>query len=144
MVINYLKFASKTNVLIVSGLLMLLFILVVFPHMPIVEGKYIDLLRSYSYKEVTALIGSYGEKGRHLYAILSPTLDTLFPIIYVTFYAILVYRLTPRPWQLTFVPFSLGFIDLCENAHIVTKLLQYPDISPKLAASASLFTFIKH
>ena len=140
---RYLDFASQTRILVISGLSMVILI-IVFSAIPNIGGKLIDLLPSYSYDTIMPLLESYGEDGRRLYAILSPTLDTLFPIVYVTFYAGLIHRLKPRPWYLSLVPFCLGIVDLCENTQIVMMLVQFPDVSPGLVKSASLFTFIKH
>lgn len=41
---------------------------------------------------------------------------------------------------MTCIPVRPGVCDLCENAQIVTMLLQCPDPSPGQVAMASLFT----
>jgi len=87
----------------------------------------------------------YGPEGRRVYAWASPTLDTLFPIVYVSFFAGLIYRCRPteRLWWLAFIPVAAGIVDLGENIQITAMLIQYPDVSPAQAAGASLFTQIK-
>jgi len=140
----YLTFASRSATLAITGASMLLLAFVVFPSIPIIGKALIDLLPRYSYAEVMALMESYGEDGRALYAWLSPSLDTIFPLIYVTFWAGLIYRLRQKPWVLALLPVLLGVVDLCENAQITTMLITYPDVSQGLVSSASLFTSAKH
>jgi hypothetical protein len=141
--LRYLDFASRTRCLVVTGLLMVLSI-VVFYLIPVIGGRLIDLLPHYSHETMMALLESYGEEGRRLHVLATPTLDTLFPVIYVTFYAGLIHRLKPRSWLLALAPICLGVVDMCENTHIVMMLVQYPDVAPGLVKSASVATFVKH
>lgn len=143
-IFGYLTFASRTKTLTVTGVCMLLLAFVVFPLIPKIGGSLIDLLPRYSYTEVMELMESYGEDGRRLYTWLSPSLDTIFPLIYVTFWAGLIFRLQQKLWFLAFLPITLGIVDLCENAQIITMLIKYPDVPHSLVSSASLFTSIKH
>ena len=76
---------------------------------------------------------------------ISPTLDTLFPVIYVTFYVGILYRFAPMEQLkgLVYIPIIGGLIDLAENAQIVAMLLQYPDISIGQVEWANRFTLTK-
>ena len=141
---RYLAWAAQTRTLIGSGLAMAFLMLFAFPALPGIGTDLIDLLPAYSHAEVMAKLASYGPEGRRLYAIASPTLDTLFPIAYVTFFAGAIHRLRRDLWLLACIPLLLGVWDLCENAQITAMLLSYPDVSETQAASASFFTMVKH
>lgn len=140
---RYLGLASLTPILIASGIGMVLN-MVAFQALPVVGGDLIDQLPGYTYAEIMDKLEGYGPEGRRIYALASPTLDTLFPILYVTFFAGLIHRLRPTPVALALVPIVLGVWDLFENAQITAMNLTYPDVSESLASSASLFTRVKH
>lgn len=142
---KFFEFAAGTKPLIVSFIGVLLMALLVFPMLP-VGGELLDVKLSYSLADVQAAMLQYGPQGRAVYALASPTVDTLFPILYVTFFAGLLYRFRPseRLWPLAFIPVFAGAWDLCENAQITTLLLQFPDISARQVALASFFTSVKH
>jgi len=116
----------------------------VFPALPVVGGRLIDLLPGYGYTELMTLLADYGERGRRIHALATPTVDTLFPAVYVTFFAGLIRRFRPAARRLVMLPLILGGIDLCENAQITAMLLLYPDVPRALVCSASLFTLTKH
>jgi len=131
-------------VLIVSFALTFILIVFAFPALPI-NGELLDLKPGYTFQEVVAEMEIYGESGRAVYAWASPTLDTFFPIVYVTFFAGLIYRCRPTEslWWLALLPIVAGLWDLAENAQITTMLLQYPDISSTQVDTASFFTIVK-
>ncbi len=142
--IRYFEFAAKTKVLILTFIGTLLFALVIFPNLPI-GGESLDARLHYDIALVHELMAQYGEDGRRIYSMASPTLDTLFPLIYMTFFVGLIYRLRANDlfgW-LAIIPVITGFVDLGENIQITTILLQYPDISAGQVQSASLFTQTK-
>ncbi|MDE2976684.1 MAG: hypothetical protein OXU63_04090 [Acidobacteriota bacterium] len=141
---KWFEFASQTRVLAATFVLTLVFLFVVFPALP-VNGELLDYKSSYTHDEAMAAMEEYGPEGRRVYAWASPTLDTLFPIVYVSFFAGLIYRCRPteRLWWLAFIPVAAGIVDLGENIQITAMLIQYPDVSPAQAAGASLFTQIK-
>lgn len=141
---SYFEFAGQTKILIATFFGVVVMLFVVFPALPI-GGPLIDVLPGYTHSEVMAQMEVYGEEGRSVYAWASPTVDTLFPIIYVTFFAGVIYRfrLTEKLWVLAFIPVAAGFWDLCENAQITTMLIQYPDVSESQANLASTFTVVK-
>lgn len=142
---QFFELAAGTRVLLVSFVGVMLMALLVFPMLPL-GGEMIDLKLNYTLSDIHRSMLQYGESGRAVYAIASPTLDTLFPALYVTFFCGLLYRFRPSEglWVLAFIPLVAGVWDLCENAQIVTLLLQYPDISATQVKVASFFTTSKH
>ena len=142
---QFFEFAAGTKPLIVSLGGVLLMMLLVFPALPL-HGEMIDLKLHYTLADIQAAMMQYGPQGRAIYAVASPTLDTLFPVLYVTFFAGLIFRFRPneRLWVMAFIPVVAGVWDLCENAQITAMLLQYPDISARQVAVASIFTTVKH
>ncbi len=118
---------------------------VVFPDLPI-GGEMLDVKRGYTFNEAMVALDSYGESGRRAYVTSSILLDTLFPIIYVTFYAGLIYRfrISDRLWTMAYIPFLAGACDLLENVQIIEMLLEYPEISFSQVTWASTFTQTKH
>ena len=77
---------------------------------------------------------------------ISLVLDTLFPFIYVTFFAGLIYRFRAfeGTWWLAYIPILGGIWDLMENAQISLMLIGYPEVSEAQVAWASVFTQAKH
>ncbi|MDE0000602.1 MAG: hypothetical protein OXQ89_22910 [Rhodospirillaceae bacterium] len=141
---NYFEFAGRTGTLAVSFAATAVFLLLVFPNLP-VGSELLDMKPGYSHVEAMASIAQYGPDGRRTYAWASVLLDTLFPVSYVTFFAGLIYRFRPteRLWTLAFVPVFAGLWDLAENAQIAAMLVQYPDIGATQVAWASAFTTVK-
>lgn len=142
---KYFKFAAGTAPLIVTFIGVLLMMLLVFPALP-VNGELIDMKLNYTLADIQVAMLQYGPQGRAVYALASPTVDTLFPVLYVTFFAGLIYRFRPteRLWVMAFIPVFAGAWDLCENAQITAMLLQFPDISARQVGVASFFTTVKH
>lgn len=142
---TYFEFVSRTPVLIASFVASMLFLIVIFPSLA-GDIESLDVRMSgYTLADVLAAMEGYGEVGRGRYALISFTLDTLFPICYVSFYAGAIYRFAPheRLKLLAYLPLIGGVFDLGENAQIITMLLQYPDISLMQAEWANRFTLIK-
>lgn len=141
---SYFEVAARTWALVTTFALTLAGLLIVFPALP-VGGELLDTRISYTHSEAMAAMSEYGERGRRVYAWASPTLDTLFPLVYVTFFAGLIYRCRPtdRLWRLAFLPVVAGLIDLGENALITAMLILYPDVSSGHVAAAALFTYAK-
>ena len=141
---RYFRFASRTPVLLCTAGGVVVWLLLVFPSLPI-GGRMLDVTAGYSYTELVAAMESYGASGRRVYAWASPTMDTLFPILYVTLFSGLLTRLRPSDgWTwLAWIPVIAGIWDLCENAQIIAMLLMYPDVGPTQVAWASFFTHVK-
>lgn len=142
---KYFEFAAGSMPLVISFIGILLMLLLVFPALP-VGGELIDLKLQYTLADIQAAMLQYGPQGRAAYAWASPTVDTLFPVLYVTFFAGLIYRFRPseRLWVTAFIPVFAGVWDLCENAQITAMLLQYPKLSARQVEVASFFTTVKH
>jgi hypothetical protein len=141
----YFEYASKTSSLIFTFVLTYLFISVIFPYFAGDMASLDVRTGGYTHAEVMAAMQGYGDAGRLRYAWISPTLDTLFPLIYASFYVGILYRFAPmtRLQGLVYIPILGGVIDLAENAQIVAMLLQYPDISVAQVEWANRFTLTK-
>ena len=141
----FFRFAARTIPLSVTCIAVLVMALLVFPALPI-NGEMIDLKLHYNLADIQLAMAQYGATGRAVYALASPTVDTLFPLFYSTFLAGLIYRFRPaeRFWVMAFLPLVAGAWDLCENAQITAMLLQYPGITVLQVAIASFFTMTKH
>jgi len=141
---HYFEFASRTAVLMITLVGTLSFMFIVFPSLPI-GGDMLDVSAGYSYQDLVRAMERYGASGRRAYAWASPTVDTLFPMLYVTFFAGILHRFRPSDaWGvLVWVPVFAGVWDLCENAQITAMMLMYPAVSESQVASASFFTHVK-
>ena len=141
---GYFEFAGRTRTLVATFVATAAFLFLVFPNLPI-NGEMLDVKSGYSYDEAMASMEGYGRDGRTTYAWASMLLDTLFPVVYVTLFAGLIYRfrLTEGTWWLAFVPVAAGFWDLLENVQITAMLVGYPDLGPSQVAWASAFTTVK-
>lgn len=141
---RYFVFASRTAVLWASLVGCLAMVFMVFPALPL-GADMLDVRLGYNWQELVTAMEQYGASGRMIYAWASPTLDTVFPILYVTLYCGILVRFAPRAsWRgLAWLPVFAGAWDLCENAQITAMLLMYPDITPTQVAIASFFTLVK-
>ena len=141
----YLELISRKPVLLACFVMSLAFILVIFPLLSGDEPSLDTRMSGYSLADVLAAMAAYGELGRGRYALIRFSLDTLFPICYVSFYAGLIYRFAPHEKlrSLAFLPIAGGAFDLAENVQIIVMLLQYPDIGATQVAWASFSTQVK-
>ncbi len=110
----------------------------------------LDLQSSYSPERAYQLIDSYGEAGRHYYALIEVTLDLVYPLLAaLMFSSLTIYffrRIFPLDsfWQkLPLLGPLVMIVDYLENASIVTMLLSYPRRLDMLAQAANVFTVIK-
>lgn len=142
--LRFLNFVSQTYVLVTTFVLTFLIAVFIFPALPFYADM-LDLKSSYTFDEFVSAMEAYGSSGRSLYAFLSPTLDTVFPIVYVSFFSGLIYRfrLVDGVWWLALLPVLAGAIDLLENAQITAMLISYPDISETQVNLASQSTSAK-
>lgn len=142
---RFFEFAGKTGTLLATLALVGVVLFLVFPNLPI-EGELLDEMSGYSFAEAMRALTGYGTDGRTTYLWSSLALDTLFPIVYVTFFAGLIYRFraTDGTWWFAYIPIIGGIWDLMENVQISMMLLTYPNISEAQVASASIFTQVKH
>ena len=141
---RYFDFAGRTGTLLATFAATAAFLVFVFPNLPI-NGEMLDLKPSYTHTEALAAMEGYGSDGRTVYALGSMILDTLFPLVYVTFFAGLIhrFRITDGTWWLAYLPVAAGVWDLMENVQITAMLVGYPDVGPAQVAWASFFTMVK-
>ena len=141
---RYFEFAARTGTLLVTFVATAALLFLVFPNLPI-NGELLDMKPGYSFDEAMAALEGYGPDGRTTYAWASMLLDTLFPLVYVTLFAGLIYRfrLTAGTWWLAFVPVAAGILDVLENVQITALLVGYPDLGATQVAWASTFTAVK-
>ncbi len=110
----------------------------------------LDIQPSYSSEKAYQFIDSYGEEGRHYYALIELTLDLVYPILlalmFSTFTIYFFRRVFPLDsfWQKIPLlgPIVMG-VDYLENSSIVTMLLNYPRRLDLLARAANIFTVTK-
>lgn len=142
---SYFEFAGNTLSLLTTFVIVVLTLFLVFPNLP-VPGELLDVKSGYSYEEAIVLLDAYGTEGRTIYLWISLVLDTLFPMIYVTFFAGMIYRfrISEGTWWFAYIPVFGGIWDILENVQISLMLIGYPDISAIQVAWASTFTQYKH
>lgn len=141
---RYFEFAGRTTTVAATFVSTAILLFLVFPNLPI-NGVMLDLMPSYTHDEAMAAMEGYGEAGRSFYAVASLTLDTLFPLVYVTLFAGLIHRFrwNDRTAFLAWIPVVAGIVDLGENVQIAAMLTSYPDVGPVQVAFASTFTMVK-
>ena len=141
---RYFTFAGRTWTLAVTFLATLAFLFAVFPALAI-GGTMLDVMPGYSHTEAMAAMEGYGASGRSVYATASLTLDTLFPLVYVTLFSGLIHRFrwSDRTAFLAWIPVVAGIVDLGENVQIVAMLFSYPNVGEAQVAVASAFTTVK-
>ncbi len=83
---KYLDFASR-GIVLAALFVSMIIIIAVFQNLPYIGDNLIDTQLGYDHAKVMALMESYGADGRLFYAFASPTLDTLFPLVFTTLYA---------------------------------------------------------
>ena len=138
------EFAGRTGTLVVTLGATAAFLFLVFPSLPI-NGEMLDLKPGYSFDGAMASMEGYGPDGRSTYVWSSMLLDTVFPLVYDTLFAGLIYRfrLTDGTWYLAFIPVAAGVWIVLENVQITAMLVGYPDVGPTQVAWASAFTTVK-
>ncbi len=110
----------------------------------------LDLLFRYTPDMVQHYLESLGAAGRASRVLVSATLDTAYPLVYSSLFAVLIVLLTRflgvagRLWSyLALLPFVILGFDLAENISIIVISLNYPAPMSALAHAASLFTSLK-
>jgi hypothetical protein len=110
----------------------------------------IDLQTSYTPAQVYAMVAAYGEQGRSFYILFELIGDSLYPLIYGGFFALLLTFLWQRALpanqavqKINVLPVILILVDFVENAGIITLLATYPSQLTAVAQITSLFTSLK-
>ena len=138
------RFITRPPVML-GSLVLSVALFLCFPLVPI-GGEMLDVKTGgYALDEAMAALDGYGAAGRRAYLVASLTLDTLFPLAYVTFLAGVIYRWrrTDRWGWLALAPVVAGLVDLGENLQVVGLLLSYPALGAAQVAAASAFTVAK-
>ena len=141
----YFAWAARTPVLLGALIWSLITVLLLFPALSL-AAPLLDVRDGYSHAELMDAMAQYGASGRRIYAWASPTIDTLFPMAYVTLFSGILYRLRPFEWLwvAAWIPVLAGLWDLCENAQITAMLLMFPAVSERQVAWASFFAHVKN
>lgn len=110
----------------------------------------IDFLIIYSPEKAYDMIAAYGQQGRHYYATIALTLDTVFPILLGLVFSFALSYVFHRAYsekgvlqRAVLVPPAAIVADLLENIGIATMLLTYPQKIPAVALLASAFSTVK-
>jgi hypothetical protein len=118
---TYAKYVSQNKILII------VFILVVvcgqiFQSLPhnIYENM-LDTKFGFGPLEVQNAMNQLGQEGRFAYILSTFTLDTIFPVLYVTFALGLFFKFGFQRDLIYLLPIMAGCIDLCQN--IQTSLI---------------------
>lgn len=142
---HYFQFISTNRILWLTFALAVLFVAVIFPYLAGGLESLDTRMNGYDHAEAVAALAGYGAEGRARYIWISLIMDTIFPIVYCSFYAGLIYRFAPneRLKLLAYLPVLGGLVDLGENLQIVAMLVQFPDIGVAQAEWANRFTLTK-
>jgi hypothetical protein len=114
-----------------------------------IADRLLDIRFSYSPDEVFDLAARLGERGRQLYALSELSIDAIYPLLYSSFFYLLLLLVIPRAfsnhprWQrLALLPFAALACDYAENVSLAIILLGFPETMP-VAPFANLFTMAK-
>jgi hypothetical protein len=110
----------------------------------------LDLLFFYTPVQAFQMIDKYGEAGRSIYLKIELTADIVYPMIYASFFGVLISWLFQRAFKpessmqkWNVMPIGAWFFDLLENTGIVSMLLMYPSKPEVMAWLTMLFGLLK-
>lgn len=114
---SYFQFVSTSRVLLTCFFATALFVAVIFPFLAAGLESLDARVNGYQYADVMAALEGYGEAGRRRYILVSLIVDTVFPAVYCSLYAGLIYRFAPTDGLrlLAYVPLIGGLCDIGEN-----------------------------
>ncbi|HSW34986.1 MAG TPA: hypothetical protein VLH18_00080 [Candidatus Limnocylindrales bacterium] len=145
----------STPVTVTAVIIFTLFILLVLPNMVgrLAEvagvGVSPDTSFIYSAADLYAMTEAYGEVGRTYYIYQRFTLDLIWPLVYLFFFAALItflYRRLPQQswWRLlNLLPFAGVLFDLLENSAASMVMYRYPLPTPVIVQLTPIFTLAK-
>lgn len=134
--------------LIVSGALTAVICAVMNLYLiPVIESttnsiRCFDMNFGYGFDEAVGFLSSISDKGRNVYLHIQLPLDFVYPIVYCTFFVLLIYVLEAKKSALTVLPAVLAVFDYAENI-CVAVMLGRGAISKTFVAFASTFTAVK-
>jgi hypothetical protein len=143
-------FATWTNI----GLLLALFILfsmvgfkwrqkVLEKHAGGKPVRTFDIRCWYTPEEARELLETMGKRGRNFYATTEVTLDYLFPLVYGSFFVLMLFKLYGRPGYLLLVPLITVIADLLENSTAAFMSWTYKGTVSPVVWAATRFTTVK-
>ena len=149
---------SNWKVILCAFLLLLVFSVVAFPtyqaRMAEAAGEQVeplDMRSSYTIDEVVRDFEKLGAEGRAVYRIVVGRIDMIFPLLYGSFFILLLASLLKKvlPYRstlilLSFFPLIGMLFDYLENIHILKLLDTFPTLNTETVALAERFTLLKH
>ena len=113
--------------------------------------KILDMLpMGYDAAYVKTLFNALGEEGRNYYLLRQIPMDMVYPILFAVSYCLIIvyflrklHKLDSWMFYLCLIPLIAGLADYVENFGIITLLISYPDLSPKIISATSIFSVIK-
>jgi hypothetical protein len=135
----------------------LIFPLLIFPLSEKFQHQYsgrsvrpLDLEFGFTSQTAFSRVEKFGNMGRKLYALSAMTVDIAYPVVYSTFFTLLILYLLKRihieKKYILFaasLPFAAAFFDLLENLGITTLLLGYPSKWKAVAIFTSVANMVK-
>ena len=110
----------------------------------------LDLMFFYTLDRAFEMMDKYGEAGRSVYLKIELTADITYPMIYTSFFGLLVSWVFQRAFkpeskmqQWNVMPVGSWFFDLLENSGVVSMLLMYPSKSEVMAWITMIFGSLK-
>lgn len=105
----------------------------------------LDVLFNYSEEQAYRQLTAYGEQGREVCLTSTLLLDSLFPLFFGPFFALLLAHLfqSTKYQYITLLPILTILVDYIENTHIALMLINFPEKMPWVAYTGSVFTNVK-
>lgn len=105
----------------------------------------LDVLFNYSEEDAYLQLGAYGELGRSICLFNTLVIDSLFPLVYGAFWALLLGALLghTRYRMLILLPLLVIIVDYLENTHTALLLINYPEVMSGVAYWGSIMTSVK-
>jgi hypothetical protein len=109
----------------------------------------LDLQVGYNPERVKEIVAMYHGEAKDAYIINSTVVDSVYPVVYMFFFAIILsllfYKWKIKPWFkfINLFPFVLVILDYLENYHIVRMLKTFPENIDSLAVNCSAITLLK-
>lgn len=107
--------------------------------------KLLDVMFNYDQEQAYRHLEAYGDNGRTVCLFTTLVVDTLFPLIYGAFLALLLARLFRETRYRFFIllPILVMLVDYIENTHTALLLINFPDQMPLVVYTGSFFTSAK-
>ena len=110
----------------------------------------LDLMFFYTPAQAFEMMDKYGAAGRSIYLKIELTADVIYPMIYTSFFGLLISWLFQRAFKpeskmqkWNVMPVGAWLFDMLENTGIVSMLLMYPSKPEVIAWLTMLFGSLK-